>query len=149
MTTAVADRSPESASLGSVSVADAMHPGVVTCRFDASLSTVARTMAAHRIHAVVLTPETESGEWSLVSDLDLAAAVGDGLLGSATAGRLASTPNVHVRVDETLPRAAQLMREYETHHLVVLARDANAPVGILSTLDIADVVARLPVDSAR
>jgi CBS domain-containing protein len=145
MTTAYANRSRGSASIAALRVADAMHAGVVTCRFDASLSTLARTMAAHRIHAVVVAPEADSAEWSLVSDLDLAAAVGDGPLDRTTAGQLAATPNVCVRADETLQRAAQLMREYDTHHLVVLARDTDRPVGILSTLDIADVVAELPL----
>ena len=57
MTTAYAQCAHESATLASLPVAKAMHAGVVTCRADASLSTVARTMAAHRIHAVVVVPK--------------------------------------------------------------------------------------------
>ncbi len=144
MTTTYTQRSHEAASLGSVRVAEAMHAGVVTCAPDASLTTVARTMAAHRIHAVVVAPGIEANEWGLVSDLDLAAAVSEGSLGGATAGQLASTPNVCVRPEETVARAAQLMREYDTHHLIVLAGGSDRPVGIVSTLDIADVVAELP-----
>jgi CBS domain-containing protein len=143
MTTAYAQRSHESASLASLPVAEAMHVGVVTCRADAGLSTVARTMAAHRIHAVVVVPETETGEWSLISDLDLATAVSEGLVGVATAGEIASTPNLFVTSDETVARVAQLMREYDTHHLIVLAAGSERPVGIVSTLDVADVVAEL------
>jgi CBS domain-containing protein len=144
MTTAYAQRSHEFASLASVRVAEAMHAGVLTCGPDASLSTVARIMAAHRIHAVVVAPGTEASDWGLVSDLDLATAVSEGSLGGATAGCVASTPNVCVRPEESVARAAQLMREYDTHHLIVLAAGSERPVGIVSTLDIADVVAELP-----
>ena len=136
-------------SLASIRVGDVMHPGVVLCRPGVSLLTVAGTMAAHRIHAVVVAPEGDAADWSLVSDLDVAAAVGEGQVKSATAGQLAVTPNVSVHVDETVPRAAQLMREYDTHHLTVLADHAKRPVGILSTLDIADAVAELPLERER
>ena len=98
--------------LASIRVAETMHRGVVTCRPDATLFTVA----------------------SVVSD---------GLLGEATAGSVASAPTVFVGPDDTLTRAAQLMREYETHHLIVLGRGTHRPVGIISTLDIADVLAEL------
>ena len=36
------------------------------------------------------------------------------------------------------------MHEYETHHLIVLGHGSDRPVGIISTLDIADAVAQLP-----
>ena len=141
MTTAYAQRAHEPASAASVRVAEAMHTGVVRCRADASLSTVARTMAAHRIHAVVVVSAKETGDWTLISDLDLAAAVGEGLLDVATVDELASTPNLFVSSDETVERAAQLMREKDTHHLIAVAPGSERPVGIISTLDIADVVA--------
>ena len=40
-----------------------------------------------------------------------------------------------------MARAAQLMRDYDTHHIVVLGRRDDRPIGILSTLDVADVLA--------
>jgi CBS domain-containing protein len=129
--------------LASIRVAETMHRGVVTCRPDATLFTVARLLAAHRIHGVVVVPATEEQGWSVVSDLDLASVVSDGLLGEATAGSVASAPTVFVGPDDTLTRAAQLMREYETHHLIVLGRETHRPVGIISTLDIADALAEL------
>jgi CBS domain-containing protein len=50
--------------------------------------------------------------------------------------------------DESLRRAAQLMHEYSTAHLVVVQRNSINPVGVLSTLDIAAHLAgsRLPVE---
>ena len=144
MTTTYAQSSHAAESLVSIRVGDAMHRGVVGCGPETRLATVARVMAAHRIHAVVVALGEESPEWSLVSDLDLTAAISDGRLENTTAGQVASPPNLCVAADETVARAAQLMREYDTHHLIVVTRGSDHPVGILSTLDIADVIAELP-----
>lgn len=139
MSTIVAQPPQRTGTLESVHVREAMHRGIVSAAPESSLFAVARLLAAHRIHAVVVSDEDD--RWSLVSDLDLAAAAADGLLGEATAGSIASSPRPVVRPGETLARAAQLMREYETHHLVVVAAGSERPVGILSTLDIAAAVA--------
>ncbi len=144
MTKACAQRSHPGESLESVRVADAMHHGVVTCRPAAPLSAVARLMAAHRIHAVVVADERDGSGWGLVSDLDLAAAVCDGFRTNLTAGEMAAKPGLFVRPDETVAHAAQLMRDYNSQHLIVLGRGSERPVGIVSTLDLADVVAELP-----
>jgi CBS domain-containing protein len=136
-------------SLDSVRVAEAMHHGLITCQPNTTLHTIARLIAGHRIHAVVVAPGEESDGWSLLSDLDLAAAVADGSFDRVKVGQIASTPNVFVRPDETIARAAQLMRDYDTHHLVVLARGGNHPIGMISTLDVADVVAELPRPSSK
>jgi len=147
MTTTYAQHTHRAASLDSIRVREAMHRGVITCRPETSLQAVARVMAGHRIHAVVVAPGANAQEWGLLSDLDLAAAAVDGSLVGMTAGQIASTPSVFVGPDDTLARAAQLMRDYETHHLVVLQRGRTHPVGIVSTLDLADVVAELPQGS--
>jgi CBS domain-containing protein len=144
MTTTYAQRSHEATSVASIHVADAMHRGVISCSPDAGLATVACVMAAHRIHAVVVAPRREADEWSLVSDRDLVAAITERRLEHATAGQLATPPNFRLHGDETVARAAQLMRTYDTHHLIVVARGSDRPIGILSTLDIADVIAELP-----
>jgi CBS domain-containing protein len=130
-------------SLDSIRVAETMHRGLVTCRPETSLHAVARIMAAHRMHAVVVTPVDGTEEWTLVSDLDLAAAFGENVGEALTAAHIASTPNLFVAPDESVARAAQLMREYETHHLIVVDRRHERPVGVISTLDIADVIAEL------
>jgi ABC-type lipoprotein export system ATPase subunit len=61
--------------LETIKVADAMHEGVFTCSLHAPLTTVARIMAAHRVHAVVVWNEPARNEtaqlWGVVSDLDL------------------------------------------------------------------------------
>jgi CBS domain-containing protein len=122
------------------SVTEAMHPGVITCPSDASLRTVSRMMAAYRVHCIFVlyeSEETEPPSLSVVSDLDLAGGLMDGGLDQRTAGELAATPVVTIHADETLDRAAQLMVEHGTAHLVVMDPGTGIPAGVLSTLDLA------------
>lgn len=127
-----------------VTVAEAMHPGVITCPSDATLRSVARMMAAYRVHCVVVLDERDEGgraSLSVVSDLDLAGGLMDGDLDERTAGELAASPIVTVPSDETLERAAQLMAEHCSAHLVVMEPGTGIPVGVLSTLDLARLAA--------
>lgn len=120
-------------------VADAMHEGLFACEREAPLSEVAATMARELVHCVVV--ESGSGEagppWGIVSDLDLVAAALVRDLDDQTAGGSAGAPVVMVPPDETLERAAQLMTEHNTAHLIVVDREHRRPVGVVSTLDIA------------
>lgn len=63
-------------SLEHATVADAMHPGILSCPADASLTDVARMMGTHHVHsvAVIGISRNKSGEslvWGIISDLDL------------------------------------------------------------------------------
>ena len=120
-------------------VADAMHEGVFACEREAPLSEVAATMARELVHCVVV--DSGSGEagppWGIVSDLDVVAAALVRDLDDQSAGGSAGAPVVMVPPDETLERAAQLMTEHGTAHLIVVDRDRQRPIGVLSTLDIA------------
>lgn len=119
-------------------VADVMHPGVVSCPPETDLVTVARMMASHHIHAVVVSGEQL--EWGLISDLDLVAAALPAVPPDREAGDHASTEVVVVDRDEPLERAAQLMVEHQLTHLLVTG-PAGMPVGVLSTLDVAGAIA--------
>ena len=125
-------------------VTDAMHVGVLTCDRDTPLVDVAATMARERVHCVVV--ESGSGEraepWGVVSDLDLVAAAAVRDLGEQTAGGSAATPLVLVAPAEPLDRAAQLMAENGTSHLLVVDPGDRRPVGVLSTIDIARALTR-------
>ena len=120
-----------------------MHRGVLTCTADASLSEVARVMAERSIHCIVV--ENDSGDggplWGLVSDLDLVAAATVRDLDDQTAAGTAASPVVMVGPTETLERAAQLMTEHATSHLIVVDAGLLKPVGVISTLDIAAALA--------
>jgi CBS domain-containing protein len=104
-------------------------------------------MAAYRVHSIVVfgDPEDRDGDgrlWGIVSDMDLVAALGSGGdVDERTAGGTAASPLVTTSPGETLDRAAQLMREYSTAHLVVVEEEGGHPVGVISTLDIARALA--------
>jgi CBS domain-containing protein len=132
--------------LAELRVAEAMHPGVVTCPLETSLHDVARMMALYRIHAVVAsgedTDEVEgAGLWGVVSDLDLVRAAVPGRLEDLSARGTAVTPAVTIGPEDTLQHAAQRMSEHDVTHLIVVDPDANTPVGVLSTLDLARALA--------
>ena len=98
-------------------------------------------MAAHRVHCVVVFDERDEPDrgslWGIVSDLDLAAGLSDGVLDERAAGEIAASPVVTVAASETLSRAAQLMAENSSAHLVAVDSESGLPVGVLSTLDLA------------
>lgn len=131
-------------SISALFVADAMHLGVFTCEREAPLSEVAATMAREVVHCIVV--ENGSGEagppWGIVSDLDLVAAATVRDLDDQSAGGSAATPVVTVSPHETLERAAQLMTEHNTPHLIVVDLERQLPIGVLSTIDIAAALAK-------
>jgi CBS domain-containing protein len=134
-----------------VLVREAMHEGILTCPPETPLRDVARMMAEQRVHCVaVLARPDESYRlgrlWSIVSDLDLAASASLDL-DVRMAGGAAASPVVTVTPEETVERAAQLMREYSTAHLVVVDADDDRPLGVISTLDVAAVLAGVPPSS--
>jgi CBS domain-containing protein len=125
-------------------VADAMSEGVIRCAPQTPLRNVARLMSSHNIHAVYVfdygTEDDESAEiWGLVSDLDIVAAWP--VIDERTAGNSTVTPLVTVAVDQPLAQAAQLMAEKNSTHLAVIDPATGRPVGVLSTLDVARVIA--------
>lgn len=120
-----------------------MRPGILSCGPEDDLTTVARTMAANHVHAVVVSglESTPSGgerlTWGLISALDLASAALSGA--DSDAGALASSEIVTVDLGEPLTRAAQLMVEHQLTHLLVVS--GVRPVGVISTLDVAACLA--------
>lgn len=124
-------------------VRDAMNLGVVTCSRRTPLAVVARMMAEQRVHCVVVADDLESASslWGVVSALDLVAAAGvRGLEGQVAEGS-AATPALTVSPRASLQRAAQLMTEHGTTHLIVTDPASTRPIGVLSTLDIARAIA--------
>jgi len=125
-------------------VADAMRPGVFTCRADTSLTAVARTMAEHHVHAVVVTdteffdraPDTHV--WGVVTDATVlrngATAV------DRTAGGTATRDFVTAHPGDRLADVAATMTDRGASHAVVVDSHGR-PVGMLSTLDVAGIIA--------
>lgn len=130
-------------SLEHATVADAMHPGVMTCDPDATLTEVARMMATHHVHCVVVIGiEHEHGEsltWGIISDLDLIKAGVDSA--EHTAATMAAGEIITVEPTTPLREAAQVMLDNSDPHLLVIDARKQRPVGIISTLDIAGLLA--------
>jgi CBS domain-containing protein len=129
--------------LARVTVEQFMHAGVVVCDPQAPLVAAAAMLSRHRIHCLVVarSAATSAGarlRWGTLTDRDLIRAVAAGDA-DATAGRAAATEVVTVEPSETLDRVVQLMNEHEVAHLVVA--DNGAPVGVISSLDVARAVA--------
>ena len=136
-------------SLTTFRVGDAMTTGVISCPPETPLRVVARIMAQRRVHAVYVfdygMEDDETVElWGLVSDLDLVAAA-RGEIDAERARDVSITPLVTVFSDDSLDRAGRLMAEYGVSHLAVLDPATSRPIGVLSTLDIARIVAACAV----
>jgi CBS domain-containing protein len=117
-----------------------MHSGILSCDADAPLGEVARIMTKHRVHAVAVTTGDRPRPVGVVSDLDVVAAAASGE--ELVARRAAATEPLAISANAPLDRAAQLMTEHGISHLVVLDPAGGYPVGILSTLDIAVLIAQ-------
>lgn len=132
-------------SLEHATVADAMHPGIVSCETDSTVREVARIMATYHVHCVTIMhpPHDQSDApylWGIVSDLDLMrASISPG--GEVTAGDLAQQPVISVKPTTMLRDAAELMEKHKTSHVVVIHLETLRPIGVLSTLDVAGVIA--------
>lgn len=140
MTQVMLQRARAAPSLDQIMVADAMHPGVVSCPLETPLRDVGWMMGVYRIHAVVVYGELDDGGrelWGVVSDLDLVEAAAAGDFEDRTAAGIAATPVLTVEPADTLTRAAQIMSEHQVAHLVVIEPSSKRPIGVLSTLDVA------------
>jgi CBS domain-containing protein len=120
-----------------------MRHGVLTCPPETSLTTVARMLAHNHVHAVVVTPphvesDEEERTWAVVTDLHVLRARAD--TDAATAGGSASRDIVTVAADDPLDWVAERMVEHHTSHAVVVSREEDRPVGMISTLDLAGVL---------
>jgi CBS domain-containing protein len=131
--------------LRSVSVRDAMHPGIISCSQATTATEIARIMASQHVHCVAVISSSHDNRqepmiWGIVSDLDLLEAA---IQSSApvTAATLARQPVISVRSSMSVHDAAKAMVEYGTNHVVVVDPDHRVPIGILSTIDVAELLA--------
>lgn len=126
-------------------VGDAMSRGVISVTPETPLRVVARMMATFHVHAIFIFEHVDEDDeaprlWAVVSDLDLvAAACGD--LDRQTAGATAVTPLVSVAASAPMSEAAGLMAQHGVAHLAVTDPTTRRPIGVISTLDIAQAVA--------
>jgi crotonyl-CoA carboxylase/reductase len=126
-------------------VKDVMHPGIVSCSQSATAAEIARIMASSRVHCVAVMGLSHDQRqdpliWGIVSDIDLLDAATDPAR-DATAGTLAREPVISIRSTMSLHDAAKAMAQYRVAHVVVVDPEQRNPLGILSTLDVAEVLA--------
>ncbi len=144
---ALARRSRTAPTLATTKVADVMHPGIVACTPDTPVATVARIMVVHRVHCVaVVGIDSAEGRgqhfaWGLIADIDLVIALHRDPP-SAAAVRIASGRPPAVAEGDSVQRAAELMLDHDTRHLVTVD-GKGLPSGIVSTLDVLSI---LPTD---
>lgn len=127
-------------------VGEVMCPGVVTCPPGASIAAMAASMVSHGIHALVVTPQP-GHDPLVVTDLELVA--GALQLGNPRALEIAREPMAIVTSDAPLSRAVEMMSVRSVSHLLVTDPEYKHPSGVLSTLDIAAVIAGVPARIAR
>jgi predicted transcriptional regulator len=122
----------------SARVGVAMHRGVIVCAPAWSGVKVAKTMAAHRIHSVVLS--RDGAPPNLITDAEIITALHEGTLAAKCASELARPAPIVTR-DDTLSHATECLHEQRSTHAVVVA-DLRSfrPVGMLSVLDIAELL---------
>ena len=125
----------------SIPVEEVMRRHVLTCHADATMREVARIMVTHSVHAVVVVDGDTAGEPTvsgIVTALELAIAAVENT--EPTAGELANPHAATVAVGSTLEQAARaILRTGGAHVIVVDGR--SAPIGMLSTLDLARITA--------
>lgn len=127
-------------------VRDLMHPGILTCKPDASLGQVAVLLSQNHIHALVVT-DRDGRASGIISDFDLLA--GEWLssdseslaaMRSLTASDLMSHPIDSVEADLSLADAVDTLNKDQFSRLMVT--ENGKPVGIISLSDFVASIAK-------
>jgi CBS domain-containing protein len=127
--------------LENASVADAMRHGVLSCPADATLRDAARTMSLHHVHTIVVTDPADGSAAGILSDSVLLGALLDFPRGDRPLADVADADVSAISSDQPLTVAAELMRERGIDHVLVRDAESGRPSGMLSTLDVAGILA--------
>jgi crotonyl-CoA carboxylase/reductase len=152
MSQAVSDPAPAEVTLmHSTSVREAMHPGIMACTPTATLPEVAQLMATCHVHCVAVVgadPDKAPRLSGIVTDVDLVRWATSGRT-HVPAGAIVAEPALAVAPQASVHEAAQLMADHGVDHLVVADARRRAPVGVISALDVARVLAEPAVEAAE
>jgi CBS domain-containing protein len=129
-------------SLEHATAGDAMRPQVLTCTPDTPLITAAQRMAGEHVHAlVVLRHDHDGGDraWAVLTDRDILhhAEVAE----TMTAGEAASEAILTAQPADRLTELARRMVRHAVSHALIVDPRTDRPVGVVSTLDIAGIIA--------
>jgi CBS domain-containing protein len=126
-------------------VRELMHKGVLTCKPEATLGEVARSLSDNHVHALFVVGSS-GAIIGIITDFDLLA--GEWLSGdpqslevmrNLTAGDLMSSPVNTIEATRPAREAAKLMQERIERRLLVVEK--NLPVGVISVSDIVASIA--------
>jgi CBS domain-containing protein len=125
-------------------VRDAMRPLVLTCDPATPLVTVAERLAGEHVHAlVVLRADAAAGgarrPSAVVTDRDVLRCASR--MEELTAEEAATGELLEVDPDDRLADVAERMLKHAVAHALVVDADSGRPLGIVSTLDVAGVLA--------
>lgn len=123
-----------------IPVDQVMRSRVLTCRAGTPMRDLARMMVTHAVHAVVVVGGEDSDEFvtGIVTDRALAQAGAEGR--DPVAEELADPETPTVSANWSLEQAARHMLGTGSAHIVVID-GRGAPIGMLSTLDLARIMA--------
>ena len=127
-----------------VSAGEAMHRGVLSVPFQTPLTKVAEMMARYRMHCVVALDERgeyQTRYWGLIPAAELVRIATTQDLEDRTAGGSMTSQVVTVEPADSVHDAAELMSDHEVDHVIVVDPVSDRPVGVISTLDVAQVLA--------
>jgi CBS domain-containing protein len=122
-------------------VSDAMRHGVFSCSADASVRDAARTMSMHHVHCVVVSDPDDGSALGVLPDGTLLGALLEAPDGEVLLRDVVDRDPTAVGSDEPLAVAAELMRARGLTHVLVRDHSTGRPSGMLSTLDVAGILA--------
>jgi CBS domain-containing protein len=98
-------------------------------------------MSLHHVHTILATDPADGSLLGILSDTALLSALLDSDDSERSLGEVADRDLSTISSGEPLSSAAELMRDRGIAHLVVRDEQSGRPAGMLSTLDIAGVLA--------
>jgi CBS domain-containing protein len=122
-------------------VADAMRHGLVKCGADSTLRDAARTMSSKHVHMIAVSDPSDGTVTGTVSDMGLLEALLEDPGLHRSLGEIADPHTRAISSDESLLAAARAMRDLGTSHLLVRDAHNGHPIGVISTLDVAGILA--------
>jgi CBS domain-containing protein len=120
-------------------VRDIMSRGVIACRFNDTLPTVAESMAKENISTIVIVDQNDETA-GIISSLDIVRAFGEKAsseLKKVTAEEIMTPLVYNVNPEMTLKEVSTIMAIKNIHRVIVLSSEGRRkPVGVLSSKDI-------------
>ena len=128
--------------LAALEAGEVMAPGLVACPPGAALTEVATLMCIHQVHAVVVDPGTPS----VLTARDVVRGV---LAGAASAAEAVAGEPSSVCTQDTLEAVAERMVVEHADHVLVRDSSEGPARGVVSSFDLAAVLAGHDPHSAR